>query len=111
MRKRLRGAVLTWINNTNEGGRPSRQTLANLAFFKYLHDEYGMTLDIYAFDAGAIDGAGSMGQRIQSVSAGNSRGALRLSTSWPRASARDWVSGVGPMALARHRRRRGDGLR
>lgn len=44
----------TWINNTNEGPMAS-QTSANLAFFQWLHDEYGMTLDIYAFDAGAID--------------------------------------------------------
>ncbi|MFM7182955.1 MAG: hypothetical protein ACKO2G_16040 [Verrucomicrobiales bacterium] len=44
----------TWINNTNEGPMAS-QTAANLDFFKWLHDEYGMTLDIYAFDAGAID--------------------------------------------------------
>ena len=44
----------TWINNTNEGPMAS-QTKANLEFFQWLHDEYGMTLDIYAFDAGAID--------------------------------------------------------
>ncbi|HSP43052.1 MAG TPA: hypothetical protein VLO11_09290, partial [Luteolibacter sp.] len=44
----------TWINNTNEGPMAS-QTAANLEFFQWLHDEYGMTLDIYAFDAGAID--------------------------------------------------------
>jgi hypothetical protein len=44
----------TWINNTNEG--PSEaQTHANLDFFQWLNDEYGMKLDIYAFDAGAID--------------------------------------------------------
>lgn len=46
----------SWINNTNEGATES-QTLANLNFFKWLHDSYGMQLDIYAFDAGAIDGA------------------------------------------------------
>lgn len=45
----------SWINNTNEGSTEA-QTLANLAFFKWLHDEYGMKLDIYAFDAGNIDG-------------------------------------------------------
>jgi len=44
----------TWINNTNEGSTEA-QTLANLDFFKWLHDEYGMKLDIYAFDAGTID--------------------------------------------------------
>jgi len=46
----------SWINNTNEG--PTEEhTLANLGFFKWLHDTYGMRLDIYAFDAGALDGA------------------------------------------------------
>jgi hypothetical protein len=45
----------TWINNTNEG-TTEEQTLANLAFFKWLHDEFGMVLDIYAFDAGFVDG-------------------------------------------------------
>lgn len=44
----------TWINNTNEGPTP-HQTKVNLEFFQWLKDEYGMTLDIYAFDAGAID--------------------------------------------------------
>jgi len=45
----------SWINNTNEGPT-EEQTLANLGFFKWLHDEYGMILDIYAFDAGFVDG-------------------------------------------------------
>jgi hypothetical protein len=44
----------TWINNTNEG-TTAAQTEANLGFFQWLHDEFGMKLDIYAFDAGAID--------------------------------------------------------
>lgn len=46
----------SWINNTNEGATEA-QTLANLDFFRYLKDNYGMQLDIYAFDAGAIDGS------------------------------------------------------
>lgn len=46
----------SWINNTNEGSTEA-QTLANLDFFKYLHDEYGMILDIYVVSAGAIDKA------------------------------------------------------
>lgn len=50
-----RSQYFSWINNTNEGSTEA-QTLTNLAFFKWLHDEYGMKLDIYAFDAGAIDG-------------------------------------------------------
>jgi hypothetical protein len=45
----------TWINNTNEGAT-EEQTLINLEFFEWLYREYGMILEIYAFDAGAIDG-------------------------------------------------------
>ncbi len=55
-----RSEYFSWINNTNEGTTEA-QTLSNLAFFKWLQDEYGMILDIYAFDAGAIDGSGSYG--------------------------------------------------
>jgi len=44
----------SWINNTNEGSTEA-QTLANLDFFKWLQDEYGMILDIYVISAGAID--------------------------------------------------------
>ena len=50
-----RSEYFSWINNTNEGATED-QTLVNLEFFRWLHDEYGMQLDIYAFDAGAIDG-------------------------------------------------------
>lgn len=50
-----RAQYFSWINNTNEG-TTEEQTLINLDFFKWLQDEYGMILDIYAFDAGAIDG-------------------------------------------------------
>jgi len=50
-----RSEYFSWINNTNEGPTAA-QTLTNLAFFRWLHDKYGMQLDIYAFDAGAIDG-------------------------------------------------------
>lgn len=46
----------SWINNTNEGSTES-QTLSNLDFFRWLKDEYGMMLDIYAISAGAIDKA------------------------------------------------------
>ncbi len=49
-----RAHYFTWINNTNEGPALG-QTEANLNFFQWLHDEYGMRLDIYAFDAGAVD--------------------------------------------------------
>ena len=50
-----RSQYFSWINNTNEGAA-EEQTKANLAFFQWLHDEFGMTLDIYAFDAGFVDG-------------------------------------------------------
>jgi len=46
----------SWINNTNEGATEAN-TMANLEFFRYLKETYGMRLDIYAFDAGAIDGS------------------------------------------------------
>ncbi len=44
----------SWVNNDNEGSTEG-QTLDNLEFFNWLHDEYGMTLDIYVISAGAID--------------------------------------------------------
>jgi hypothetical protein len=50
-----RSEYFSWINNTNEGST-EKQTLINLDFFEWLNREYGMQLDIYAFDAGAIDG-------------------------------------------------------
>lgn len=50
-----RSEYFSWINNTNEGAT-EEQTLINLEFFRWLNDEFGMQLDIYAFDAGAIDG-------------------------------------------------------
>ncbi len=55
-----RSEYFSWINNTNEGST-EKQTQSNLNFFKWLKDEYGMVLDIYAFDAGAIDGSGYYG--------------------------------------------------
>jgi len=50
-----RAQYFSWINNTNEGPT-EKQTLINLDFFEWLRKEYGMSLDIYAFDAGFIDG-------------------------------------------------------
>ena len=50
-----RSEYFSWINNTNEGAT-ERQTLINLDFFRWLHEKFGMDLDIYAFDAGALDG-------------------------------------------------------
>lgn len=51
-----RSQYFSWINNTNEGST-EKQTLINLDYFKWLHDEYGMKLDIYAWDAGNLDGS------------------------------------------------------
>ena len=50
----------SWINNTNEGST-EKQTLINLDFFRWLKDEYGLQLDIYAWDAGNIDGSKEYG--------------------------------------------------
>ncbi|GAP73267.1 hypothetical protein [Candidatus Symbiothrix dinenymphae] len=50
-----RSEYFSWINNEWDGGN-AEQTRVNLEFFKWLHDTYGMQLDIYALDAGNIDG-------------------------------------------------------
>jgi hypothetical protein len=50
-----RAQFFSWINNTNEGAN-EEHTIVNLDFFGWLKRTYGMQLDIYAFDAGAIDG-------------------------------------------------------
>jgi hypothetical protein len=55
-----RAQYFSWINNTNEGSTEA-QTIANLGFFAWLRDTYGMQLDIYAWDAGNLDGAGGYG--------------------------------------------------
>jgi len=49
-----RAHYFSWINQLDSGPTES-QTLANIAFFKYLKDEFGMQLDIYAWDEGALD--------------------------------------------------------
>lgn len=46
----------SWINNTNEGAT-DEHTRINLDFFRWMKEQFGMQLDIYAFDAGAVDGA------------------------------------------------------
>jgi len=43
-----------WINR-NWYGSNEKKVEANLKFFKWLHDEYGMQLDIYLMDAADID--------------------------------------------------------
>jgi len=52
-----RPQYFSWINSTNEGSSES-QTIANLEYFGWLKREYGMDLEIYAWDAGNLDGAG-----------------------------------------------------
>lgn len=60
-----RSHYFTWINNTNEGST-EEQTLINIAYFGYLRREYGMQLDIYAWDAGNLDGADQTYERLDS---------------------------------------------
>ncbi len=49
-----RSMYFDWININWYGGNESK-VLQNLRFFKWLHDEYGMQLDIYLLDAGNLD--------------------------------------------------------
>jgi hypothetical protein len=51
-----RAEYFSWINNAWEGSTEP-QTLADLDFFRWLRDEYGMQLDIYALDSGNLDGS------------------------------------------------------
>ncbi len=44
----------SWINHAWEG-TDAIQTMANLDFFKWMYDEYGMKLDLYLIDAGTLD--------------------------------------------------------
>ncbi|MFX0100216.1 MAG: discoidin domain-containing protein [Candidatus Hodarchaeota archaeon] len=60
-----RSEYFSWINNTNEGAT-EEHTMINLAFFEWLFKEYGMVLDIYAFDAGALDGPRQLYGRLGS---------------------------------------------
>ena len=57
----------SWINNTWEGAT-AEQTAINLRFFDWLHRTYGMQLDIYAFDAGTIDGLKRYGNTRSEIS-------------------------------------------
>jgi len=43
-----------WINSQYEG-TTEQHALVNLEFFQWMHDEYGMELDVYLFDVGNID--------------------------------------------------------
>lgn len=61
-----RSQYFSWINNTNEGST-EEQTRINLAYFAWLHRTYGMQLDIYAWDAGNLDGASGTYETAQSA--------------------------------------------
>jgi|GEM_PF-134149 len=43
-----------WINSQYEGTTEAH-TLVNLDFFEWLHDEFGMAIDIYSLDVGNVD--------------------------------------------------------
>jgi len=60
-----RAQYFSWINHTNEGSDEG-QTLANLDYFRWLKETYGMQLDIYAWDAGNLDGARQTYERMDS---------------------------------------------
>ncbi len=49
-----RSHFFDWINSQYEGSTEAH-TLTNLAFFRWLHDAYGMQLDVYSLDVGNID--------------------------------------------------------
>lgn len=61
-----RAQYFSWINNTNEGATEA-QTLTNLRYFEWLRNTYGMQLDIYAWDAGNLDGAGGTYEGAESA--------------------------------------------
>ena len=56
----------SWINSTNEGST-EYQTMVNLDFFIYMNKTYGMKLDIYAWDAGNLDGASGTYETLDSA--------------------------------------------
>ncbi|MBU0617251.1 MAG: hypothetical protein KKI02_06015, partial [Planctomycetes bacterium] len=49
-----RSHYFDWINSQYEGSTEAH-TLTNLEFFEWMHDEFGMVLDIYSLDVGNID--------------------------------------------------------
>ncbi|QDV09074.1 hypothetical protein Poly30_46310 [Planctomycetes bacterium Poly30] len=49
-----RAYYFDWINSQYEGSTEAH-TLVNLEFFRWMHDEYGMELDVYLLDVGNID--------------------------------------------------------
>ena len=53
-RKPSKSHYFDWINSQYEGTTEA-QTAVNMNFFRWLHDEYGMDLEVYALDVGNID--------------------------------------------------------
>ena len=49
-----RSHYFDWINSQYEG-TTEQHTLTNLDFFKWMHDEFGLVLDVYSLDVGNID--------------------------------------------------------
>ena len=49
-----RSYYFDWINSQYEGTTEA-QTLINLEFWAWLHDEYGVELDVYTLDVGNVD--------------------------------------------------------
>ena len=49
-----RAYYFDWINSQYEG-TTEEHSLVNLEFFRWMHDEYGMELDVYLLDVGNID--------------------------------------------------------
>ena len=52
-RRPSRAFYFDWISSQYEGSTEA-QSLTQLEFFEWLHDEYGMVLDIYSLDVGNI---------------------------------------------------------
>jgi hypothetical protein len=49
-----RAYFFDWINSQYEGSTEAH-SLTNLEFFRWMHEEYGMELDVYLLDVGNID--------------------------------------------------------
>jgi hypothetical protein len=77
-----------WINR-NWYGSNEKKIEANLKFFKWLHDEYGMQLDIYLMDAADIDQGPNCASDIGLPAYGS------LETAW---FQKRYPNGFGPLA-------------
>ena len=77
-----------WINR-NWYGSNENKIEANLKFFKWLHDEYGMKLDIYLMDAADIDQGPNCASDIGLPAYGS------LETPW---FQKRFPHGLGPLA-------------